>query len=113
MRDTDGSNAAPPAAATADDGAEPNTETGGGKMFFTTSDLIARINQSVASFNEELVSGALVPEDSVLDIRGSLGGNSSIAPAFARDTLHLNSEGYEALAPAIIEAAASSSGVRN
>ena len=48
MRDTDGSNAAPPAAATADDGAEPNTDSDGGKMFFTTSDLIARINQSVA-----------------------------------------------------------------
>ena len=44
MRDTEGSiAAAPSAAATADD-----TESGGGKMFFTTSDLIARINQSVA-----------------------------------------------------------------
>lgn len=49
MRDTEGSSsAAPPAAATADDIAESNTESGGGKMFFTTSDLIARINQSVA-----------------------------------------------------------------
>ena len=48
MRDTEGSNVAPSAAATADDSAESNTESGGGKMFFTTSDLIARINQSVA-----------------------------------------------------------------
>ena len=48
MRDTEGSNVAPSAAATADDIAESNTESGGGKMFFTTSDLIARINQSVA-----------------------------------------------------------------
>jgi len=39
----------PSAAAPTDDGAGSDTdESGGGKMFFTTSDLIARINQSVA-----------------------------------------------------------------
>ena len=46
MRDADGSNVIE--AATDADGAESDSEGGGGKMFFTTSDLIARINQSVA-----------------------------------------------------------------
>ena len=72
-----------------------------------------RINQSVAALNEELVSGALVPEESVLDIREALGGTSSIDPAFARDTLHLKPEGYEALEPLVIEAAAANSAIRN
>ena len=47
MRDAEGSNVAPGAPST-NDGTEPSTESGDGKMFFTTSDLIARINQSVA-----------------------------------------------------------------
>lgn len=64
MADTDGNSddTSPPLASTAS-AADDGTENGGGKMFFTTSDLIARINQSVAEVSGDGIGEAAAPTD--------------------------------------------------
>ncbi|MEE2681276.1 MAG: hypothetical protein VX641_02775 [Planctomycetota bacterium] len=63
------------------------------------------INQSVRAINADLVAGALVPTDSILDLRGLLGDESTIDPRLAHDTLYISADAYEQLNPAVIESA--------
>ena len=63
-----------------------------------------RINQSVATLNEELVAGEIVPAKSVIDVRGLIGDSSTTDPKYAEDTLHVNTEAYEVLSTAVSEA---------
>ncbi|MAJ46813.1 MAG: hypothetical protein CBC35_05835 [Planctomycetes bacterium TMED75] len=56
-----------------------------------------RINQAVAGMNAALRQGEIVPANEVLDLGGVLGTEEQVDPAYSKDALHLNPEGYEAL----------------